>query len=54
MDHALSFYYVPLEVTKYYHHTMKTYSFEKLDVWHEARQLSIRIYKLTRQFPEDE
>ena len=33
---------------------MKTYSFEKLDVWQEARQLSIRIYKVTRHFPEDE
>jgi four helix bundle protein len=33
---------------------MKTYSFEKLDVWQEARQLAVKIYKLTRDFPEDE
>ncbi len=33
---------------------MKTYSFEKLDVWQEARQLAVKIYKTTRNFPEDE
>jgi len=33
---------------------MKTYSFEKLDVWQEARQLAVKIYKLTKQFPADE
>jgi four helix bundle protein len=33
---------------------MKTYSFEKLDVWQEARQLAVKIYKLTKPFPEDE
>ena len=33
---------------------MKTYSFEKLDVWQEARQLAVKIYKTTRDFPEDE
>lgn len=33
---------------------MKTYSFEKLDVWEEARQLAVKIYKLTKQFPDDE
>ena len=33
---------------------MKTYSFEKLDVWQEARQLAVKIYKLTKSFPEDE
>ena len=33
---------------------MKTYSFEKLDVWQEARRLAVKIYKLTIQFPEEE
>lgn len=33
---------------------MKTYSFEKLDVWQETRQLAVKIYKITRSFPEDE
>ena len=33
---------------------MKTYSFEKLDVWQESRQLAVKIYKVTRDFPEDE
>lgn len=33
---------------------MKTYSFEKLDVWQEARKLAIKIYKSTREFPDDE
>ena len=33
---------------------MKTYSFEKLDAWQEARRLAVKIYKLTRQFPEKE
>ena len=33
---------------------MKTYSFEKLDAWQEARQLAVKIYKHTKQFPEDE
>ena len=33
---------------------MKTYSFEKLDAWQEARKLAVKIYKVTRDFPEDE
>ena len=33
---------------------MKAYSFEKLDVWQEARRLAVKIYKLTHQFPEEE
>jgi four helix bundle protein len=33
---------------------MKTYSFEKLDVWQESRQLAVKIYKLTKSFPDDE
>ena len=33
---------------------MKTYSFEKLDTWQMARALAVRIYKVTREFPEDE
>ncbi len=36
------------------HHHMKTYSFEKLDVWQETRQLTVKIYKITRDFPDDE
>jgi len=30
------------------------YSFEKLEVWQEARQLVIWIYKITKDFPVDE
>ncbi len=33
---------------------MKTYSFEKLDVWQESRMLTVKIYNITRSFPEDE
>lgn len=39
------------------HFTMlkhKTYSFEKLEVWKEARKLVLKIYKLTSRFPADE
>lgn len=31
-----------------------TYSFEKLEVWKEARQFVVWIYKITLQFPEEE
>lgn len=30
------------------------YSFEKLEVWHDARELTKLIYTLTRYFPDDE
>lgn len=33
---------------------MKTYSFEKLDVWQEARKLSVKIYRFTQEFPDEE
>jgi len=33
---------------------MYTYSFEKLEVWHLARQLVKMIYKLTENFPNTE
>lgn len=33
---------------------MYTYSFEKLEVWVEAKELSKNIYHITKQFPEDE
>lgn len=33
---------------------MKTFSFEKLNVWQKARKLSIIIYKVTKLFPDDE
>lgn len=28
--------------------------FERLDVWQQAHQLTIAVYKLTRRFPKDE
>lgn len=31
-----------------------TYSFEKLEVWKESKELCILIYKLTESFPENE
>ena len=33
---------------------MHVYSFEKLDVWREANQLAIKIYKITELFPNEE
>ncbi|HZV69755.1 MAG TPA: four helix bundle protein [Saprospiraceae bacterium] len=33
---------------------MKTYSFEKLDVWQETKKLAVKIYRITREFPKDE
>jgi four helix bundle protein len=33
---------------------MYTYSFEKLEVWVEAKELSKNIYLTTKQFPDDE
>lgn len=31
-----------------------TYSFEKLEVWKESKELCVLIYKLTEDFPENE
>lgn len=31
-----------------------TYSFEKLEVWKESKELCVLIYKLTENFPENE
>lgn len=33
---------------------MKTYSFEKLEVWQRARKLAVQTYQLTGQFPYTE
>lgn len=33
---------------------MHTYSFEKLAVWKEARQLVVWVYKITNSFPAEE
>lgn len=33
---------------------MYTYSFEKLEVWKEAKDFSLSIYELTSKFPKDE
>jgi four helix bundle protein len=33
---------------------MKTFSFEKLIVWQKSKQLSVIIYKLTKNFPKEE
>jgi four helix bundle protein len=33
---------------------MKIYSFEKLNVWQKARNLSVIIYKTTSKFPKEE
>lgn len=30
------------------------YPFEKLDVWHNARKLTVEIYRITKKFPKDE
>ncbi len=31
-----------------------TYSFERLEVWHDAKILTVLIYKCTKQYPDDE
>ena len=33
---------------------MKTYSFEKQEVWNLAKKLTLFIYSITKQFPDDE
>ena len=33
---------------------MRIFSFEKLNVWQKARQLSLKIYKSTKSFPDNE
>jgi len=33
---------------------MKTYSFEKLQVWQQAKVLTKNIYLITKEFPNDE
>jgi hypothetical protein len=33
---------------------MYTFAFEKLTVWQNTRKLAILIYKITRDFPDDE
>lgn len=33
---------------------MKTYSFEKLEVWKKAKDLTVDIYQLTKHFPDEE
>ena len=33
---------------------MKTYSFEKLNVWQKSRVLVVNIYKITKKFPKEE
>ena len=33
---------------------MKSFSFERLEVWIESKGFAIDIYKLTRDFPEEE
>lgn len=33
---------------------MKIYYFERLDVWQNAKSLSVMIYKLTQHFPSEE
>jgi four helix bundle protein len=33
---------------------MKVYSFEKLDCWQQVRKLAVWIYKITKQYPDEE
>ncbi|MBO0320783.1 four helix bundle protein [Muricauda sp. CAU 1633] len=33
---------------------MRTFSFEKLNVWQKSRELTVAIYSITKQFPEEE
>jgi hypothetical protein len=33
---------------------MFVYAFEKLEVWKDARELVVHIYKMTEKFPSEE
>ncbi len=33
---------------------MRTFSFEKLNVWQKSRELVFEIYKVTKKFPDDD
>jgi hypothetical protein len=33
---------------------MYVFGFEKLEIWQEARKLTVLVYKLTEKFPEKE
>jgi four helix bundle protein len=33
---------------------MKTYSFEKLDVWNKSKDFTLKIYDITKSFPDEE
>lgn len=33
---------------------MYVYPFEKLDVWQQAKNISIQVYQITKDFPESE
>ncbi len=33
---------------------MKIFSFEKLNVWQKSKSLSVKVYNVTKLFPEDE
>ena len=33
---------------------MYLFNYEKLDAWKKAKELTKKVYKLTKQFPEDE
>jgi four helix bundle protein len=33
---------------------MKTFSFEKLIAWQKSRELTLEIYKITKEFPKEE
>jgi len=34
--------------------TMYTYAFEKLNVWQNSRELALKVYETTKEFPADE
>ena len=33
---------------------MRKFSFEKLDVWQLSRKLTVKVYKISKEFPEEE
>ena len=33
---------------------MKTYSFEKLDVWTKSKDFTLKMYAITKNFPDEE
>ena len=43
-----------MENSKMVHHNSYAQSFEELEVWKKSQDLAVDVYKVTKQFPQDE